>query len=233
MIWVCNPNNPTGDLRDRPRSSRWRWRNLEAAVVVDEAYFEYAGASCVPLIAECPNLIVLRTLSKAFGLAALRVGWAIATSEVAAELESRRPPASIGAPAARIAAAALREPRLDVEETLVERERVQQALAAAGYDCRPGHGNFVFVRDDEQLAARLEQRGLVVREFPEGIRITLRRPRENDVLLDALGAGTAPSEARDALVVRTSTETALRSRSTSTGAAALASRPGSASSTTS
>ena len=210
VIWVCNPNNPTGDLRDPAEIVAVALAQPDAAVVVDEAYFEYAGASCVPLIAECPNLIVLRTLSKAFGLAALRVGWAIATSEVTAELESRRPPASIGAPAARIAAAALREPRLDVEETLVERERMQQALAAAGYDCRPGHGNFVFVRDDEQLAARLEQRGLVVREFPEGIRITLRRPRENDVLLAALGAGTAPSEARDALVVRTSTETALR-----------------------
>ena len=210
MIWVCNPNNPTGELRDPAEIAAVALAHPDAAVVVDEAYFEYAGATCVPLIAEHPNLIVLRTLSKAFGLAALRVGWAVATSEVAAELESRRPPASIGAPAARIAAAALREPRLDVEETLVERERVQQALAAAGYDCRPGHGNFVFVRDDEQLAARLEQRGLVVREFPEGIRITLRRPRENDVLLDALGAAASPSEARDALVVRTSTETALR-----------------------
>ena len=209
VLWVCNPNNPTGDLRDPAEIVAAALAHPEAAVVVDEAYFEYAGATCVPLIAECPNLIVLRTLSKAFGLAALRVGWAIATSEVAAELESRRPPASICAPAARIAAAALREPRLEVEETLAERERVQQALAAAGYDCRPGHGNFVFVRG-EQLAARLEQRGLVVREFPEGIRITLRRRRENDILLDALGAAASPSKARDAFVVRTSTETALR-----------------------
>ena len=80
----------------------------------------------------------------------------------------------------------------------------------SGYDCGPGYGNFVFIYTDEPLASRLEAQGLVVREFSEGIRITLRRGRENDVLLAALGAATAPSEARDALVVRTSTETALR-----------------------
>ena len=210
LIWVCNPNNPTGELRDPAEIAALARAHPDAAVVVDEAYFEYADATCVPLLEEQPNLIVLRTLSKAFGFAALRVGWAVATPAVAAELELRRSPASISAPAARLAAAALREPRLDVEQTIVERRRLQDALAAAGYDCRPGYGNFVFVRSDEPLAARLEEQGLVVRDFAEGIRITLRRPRENDVLLAALGAATASSSARDAFVVRTSTETALR-----------------------
>ena len=210
VIWVCNPNNPTGELRDPAEIAALARAHPEAAVVVDEAYFEYAGATCVPQLAEHPNLIVLRTMSKAFGLAALRVGWAVAVPAVAAELERRRPPASIGAPAARIAAAALREPRLETEATVAERQRVQEALAASGYDCRPGYGNFVFIESDEPLASRLEAQGLVVREFAEGIRITLRRPRENDVLLAALGVVTVPSELRDALVVRTSTETALR-----------------------
>lgn len=210
VIWVCNPNNPTGELREPAVIAALARAHPDAVVVVDEAYYEYAGATCVGLVAGQPNLIVLRTLSKAFGLAALRVGWAVAVPEVAAELELRRPPASISAPAARLGAAALQEPRLAVEQTLAERRRVQEALTASGYDCRPGHGNFVFVHTREPLGDRLEKLGLVVREFAEGIRITLRRPRENDVLLSALGIGATPSTGRDAFVVRTSAETALR-----------------------
>jgi histidinol-phosphate aminotransferase len=209
VIWVCNPNNPTGELRDPDEIAALALAHPDAAVVVDEAYFEYAGVTCVPLLAELTNVIVLRTLSKAFGLASLRVGYAVAQPHVAAELERRRPPASVSGPAAAIAAAALREPRLDIEDTVAERERVRDALVTAGHDVPIGHGNFVFVRDPA-LGAALEGRGLVVRETGGGVRITLRRPRENDVLLAALGAAAPPAPARDALVVRTSTETALR-----------------------
>ncbi len=149
--------------------------------------------TCVPQLAEQPNLIVLRTMSKAFGLAALRVGWAVAAPEVAAELELRRPPASVGAPAARIAAAALREPRLDIEATIAERQRVQEALAAARVRLPPGATATSSSSAPTSRSARDSRRqGLVVREFSEGIRITLRRGRENDVLLAALGAAIAP-----------------------------------------
>jgi len=209
LIWVCNPNNPTGELRAAREIADLARANPNAAVVVDEAYFEYAGITSVPFVEELPNLIVLRTLSKAFGLASLRVGYAVAAPETASELERRRPPASVSAPAARIAAAALREPRLDIEQTMAERARVRKALAAAGHDAPAGHGNFVFVRDPS-LGPLLEAQGLVVRETGGGIRITLRRPRENDVLLAVLGAAAPPAPGRDAHVVRTSTETALR-----------------------
>ena len=138
VIWVCNPNNPTGELREPAEIAALARAHPAAAVVVDEAYYEYAGATCVPLIAEQPNLIVLRTLSKAFGFASLRVGWAVASPEAAAELELRRPPASVSGPAARIGAAALRDPRIDVTDTLAERERVRAALVAAGHDCPGG-----------------------------------------------------------------------------------------------
>jgi len=80
-------------------------RHPEAAVVVDEAYVEYGGETVVPWLDECPNLIVLRTMSKAFGYAALRVGFAVAAPATAAMLEERRAPAPVSAPAARIAAA--------------------------------------------------------------------------------------------------------------------------------
>ena len=195
LIWVCNPNNPTGELRDPSELAALARDHPEAAIVVDEAYYEYADATCVPLIGEQPNLIVLRTLSKAFGFAALRVGWAVASPEVAAELELRRPPASVSGPAARIGAAALRAPRIDVTDTVAERQRVRAALVAVGHDCPESHGNFVFLRSDEPLGATLEEQGLVVREVSGGIRITLRRPHENDVLLAALGAASPPSRA--------------------------------------
>jgi histidinol-phosphate aminotransferase len=209
VVWICNPNNPTGDLVE-PKEIAALARSLpEAAVVVDEAYFEYGGKTVVPLIAETPNLIAIRTLSKAFGLAALRVGYAVASPEVARELDRRREPGPIGAPAARIAAAALRDPRLDVEQTIAERERMRAALLDAGLDSPPSHANFVLVRAPE-LADPLEAQGLVVRRVDGGIRITVRLPAENDRILAALGATTAPAAERSALVVRTTAETALR-----------------------
>lgn len=209
--WICNPNNPTGETSAPETIVELAHAMPETVVVVDEAYVEYGGASCAPWVEKLPNLVVLRTLSKAFGFASLRVGYALAHADTAALLDERRAPAPISGPAAAIAAAALREPRLgDVQSTVAERERLRIALLAAGYDCPPTATNFVFLRTDEPLAERLEARGLVVRAFPEGIRISVRRPSENDVLLRALGAEPGPAAGREATVLRTTTETALR-----------------------
>jgi histidinol-phosphate aminotransferase len=204
VVWVCNPNNPTGELTPPDEVAAFARSRPDALVVVDEAYIEFApaGASVVPLLE--PNMVVVRTLSKAFGLASLRVGYAVAPVAVAAELEARRPPAPISGPSARIATAALREPRLDVEQTIAERERVRAALLAAGFDCPESRGNFLFVR------APFEADGIVVRHFDDGFRMTVRLPAENDRLLAALGVETEPSPRRTALVIRTTTETSLR-----------------------
>jgi histidinol-phosphate aminotransferase len=210
LVWLCNPNNPTGELVEPDEIAALARSVPEAAVVVDEAYFEYGGKSVVPLIGEAPNLVAVRTLSKAFGLAALRVGYAVASPEVVRELDRRRDPAPVAAPAARIAAAALRDPRLDVERTVTERERMRAALLAAGFDCPPSAANFVLLRGAADRADELEALGLVVRRVPEAIRITVRLPAENDRILAALGAAPVAAASRSALVVRTSAETALR-----------------------
>jgi histidinol-phosphate aminotransferase len=212
VVWLCNPNNPTGELLEPEEVARIARGRPDAVVAVDEAYFEYGGKSIVPLIADVPNLIAIRTLSKAFGFAALRVGFAVAAPELARQLDTRREPAPIATPAARIAAAALRDPRLDVDETLAERERMRDALVAAGYDVPRGHANFVLVRvaDAPELADGLEAQGLVVRRYPDAIRITARIPAENDRILAALGAAPPPPATRSALVVKTTAETALR-----------------------
>jgi histidinol-phosphate aminotransferase len=211
LRWVCNPNNPTGTLVE-PEEVAELARSLPRTIVVcDEAYVEYGGRSVAPWIDELPNLVVIRTLAKAFGLAALRVGYALAHEDTAALLTERRAPAPIATPAARIAAAALREPRLgDVEETIVERERMRSALIAADYDCPAVAANYVLIRTSEPLGERLEEHGYVVRVFPDAIRVTVRRPAENDLLLRALGAEPGPFAGREAVVVRTTTETALR-----------------------
>jgi imidazoleglycerol-phosphate dehydratase len=104
----------------------------------------------------------------------------------------------------------LRNPRLDAEETVAERERMRHTLIAAGWDVAESYANFVLVRTTEPMADRLEAQGLVVRRFPGAIRITVRLPAENDVILSALGATVVPAPTRSALVRRTTAETALR-----------------------
>src|SRR3954451_2107847 len=162
LVWLCNPNNPTAELREPEEIVEVARALPEIPFVVDEAYYEYDGRTVVPLLADAPNVIVLRTLSKAFGLAALRVGYAVALPYLARELERRRAPGPVTAPSARIAAAALREPRLDdVADTVAERERMRAALAAAGYDVAAA-ANFVLLRvsDALELGERLEAQGL-------------------------------------------------------------------------
>jgi histidinol-phosphate aminotransferase len=211
LYWRCNPNNPTGAVVEPEELVALARSRPGSIVVVDEAYVEFGARSAVPWVDELPNLVVVRTMSKAFGFAGLRVGYAVAHPATAALLDARRAPASISSPAARIAAAALRDPRLpDLEPTIAERERVREALAAAGHECPPTAGNFVWLQTSEPLADELERRGIVVRAFAEGIRITIRRPSENDVLLQALGAIPGPRPGREATIVRTTTETALR-----------------------
>ncbi len=211
LCWICNPNNPTGVVLPAADVAALARSQPQSIVVCDEAYVEFGGETAAPWVDELPNLVVVRTLSKAFGLASLRVGYALAHSDTAALLTERRPPAPISGPSSRIAAAALREPRLqEVADTIAERERMRAALSAAGYECPAVAGNFVLVRTSEPLAERLEEQGLIVRAFPDAIRITVRRPSENDILLRALAAEPGPLPGREATVVRTSTETALR-----------------------
>ena len=210
LIWRCNPENPTGEVTPASELVALARANPAAAVVVDEAYIEFGGESVIPWLDECPNLIVLRTMSKAFGFAGLRVGYAVAAPATAAVLEARRAPAPIASPAARIAAAALRDPRYDVASEIEERERVRSELVAAGFDAPSAAGNFVWVHSEVDLGADLEARGIIVRSFPNGIRVTLRRPSENNVFLQALGVEPGPVPGREATIIRTSTETALR-----------------------
>jgi histidinol-phosphate/aromatic aminotransferase/cobyric acid decarboxylase-like protein/imidazoleglycerol phosphate dehydratase HisB len=211
VIWLCNPHSPTGKIYLCDKIVTLAACHPDALIVVDEAYVEYGGETLVPHLGDVPNCVVLRTLSKAFGLAALRVGYAICAPEVAACLLDRAEPAPVSGPSASVAAAALRSPQLDVAETIQERERIRAALLREGHDCPASAGNYLFLRGDTgELADQLESKGLILRRYLGGLRLTVRLPAENDVLLAALGVTTVPSARRSGYVVRTTQETCVR-----------------------
>jgi histidinol-phosphate aminotransferase len=172
----CRPNNPTGELGEIP-SAR--------PLVVDEAYFEYSGETALDLIED--GVILIRTFSKAFGLAGARVGYALAGRDVAAELNQRQHPAPISTLSAALALAALAAPP-DVRPILEERERLAERLRELGFDPLPSHANFLYVPVDEpqEYYDRLLQKGLAVRPVRGGIRITVRDEPDDERLIEAL-----------------------------------------------
>jgi histidinol-phosphate aminotransferase len=206
VVWLCNPGNPSGKLWPAGELVGLAETLPDTLVAVDEAYFEYGGETVAGAATQLANLVAIRTLSKAFGLAGLRVGYAVASREVATALGARRQPSPISTTAAELAAAGLREPRIDSEvaATIAERERVRSALAAAGFDTPAVHANFVVARspDAPALAADLESRGLVVRGYADSLRITVRSPADDDLVLHALGARSPPAGRRSATVFR-------------------------------
>jgi histidinol-phosphate aminotransferase len=172
----CRPNNPTGELGELP-SAR--------PLVVDEAYFEYSGTTAVELIED--GVIVIRTFSKAFGLAGARVGYALAGRDVAAALNQRQHPAPLSTLSAALALAGLAAPA-DVTPILEERERMRERLRELCFEPRESRANFLYVPVDDPQAEydRLLQHGLAVRPVVGGIRITIRTQQDDDRLLQHL-----------------------------------------------
>jgi histidinol-phosphate aminotransferase len=174
FTFACRPHNPTGALS--PILS-------ERPLVVDEAYYEYAGDTAVGL----DGVVVIRTFSKAFALAAARVGYAVADAETARELRLRNAPGSVSTVSAALALAALRDPP-GVDETIEERERLTKRLRELGLAPLASHANFVYVPIEgaKELYELLLHQGLVVRPFDDAIRITVHTPEANQRLLAAL-----------------------------------------------
>jgi len=200
LTFACRPANPTGALEPIPEAR---------PLVVDEAYFEYADdPGAVGLIDD--DVIVIRTFSKLFALAAARIGYALASRDGAAELYARQSPASTLSVA--LALAALASPP-DVAPVIEERERLARELRALGYEPLASRANFVYVPvEDPQVAGEeLLAAGCVVRVFESAIRISVRDREDDDVLLGAL-AGEAGSPMRRARQSRATTETTLRVR---------------------
>lgn len=176
LTYQCRPNNPTGAL-DAISSAR--------PLVVDEAYYEYCGETAAGLIAD--GVIVLRTFSKAFGLAGARVGYALAEPETAEELRRRQEPLPISTLSAALVLAALADPP-DVEPQLAEVERCARAIRSLGLEPLPSAANFLFVPcgNADTLYRALLRDGVVVRAFAGGFRFSVRDAEDDDLLLEAL-----------------------------------------------
>jgi histidinol-phosphate aminotransferase len=199
LIFVCNPNNPTGTAVRRAELERF----LDAVpgdvlVVLDEAYCEFVRDGEVPngidLYRDRPNVCVLRTFSKAYGLAGLRVGFAIAHEPVAAALRQTAVPFGVSQLAQDAAVASLRAERellRRVDALVDERARVVAALTAQGWTVPDSQANFVWLRLGErtlEFAAACEAAGVVVRPFAgEGVRVSIGEVEANDLFVEAAG----------------------------------------------
>ncbi|MFF8832106.1 histidinol-phosphate transaminase [Streptomyces sp. NPDC015131] len=200
LIFVCNPNNPTGTVVRRAELERFLDRvPSDVLVVLDEAYREFIRDTEVPdgveIYRRRPNVAVLRTFSKAYGLAGLRVGFAIAHEPVAAALRKTAVPFGVSQLAQDAAVASLRaEDELlgRVGSLVCERQRVSEGLVGQGWTVPETQANFVWLRLGEltvDFAAACEQAGVVVRAFAgEGVRVTIGESEANDIFLRAAEA---------------------------------------------
>ena len=201
LIFLCNPNNPTGNFSPVAEVEELA-RKSGAAVAVDEAYFEFCGESVVDLTDKLDNVIVCRTLSKAFSLAGARLGYLVASKNTVDELNLVRPPNSLSVVSLLLGQTALEnasEMRKHVDSILSERKRLIKKLQGIdGVEPFPSVANFILFRlhrgDPDKVHAKLMSKGLVVRNLSrvrgvEGcLRTTVASPEINDRLLTELSA---------------------------------------------
>jgi histidinol-phosphate aminotransferase len=199
IIWLCSPNNPTGNALNRG-DVEMLLNNFQGLVVVDEAYVNFsAQKSFIQELSDYPNLLVLQTLSKAWGLAALRVGMAFASTGIIDIMDKVKPPYNINQPAQELAMQALEELGQVNDMILLlvdERRKMAEALPRLPMVemVYPSDANFLLVKMQRarEIYAFLLARGIVVRDRSktpgcEGcLRITLGTPRENDLLWQSL-----------------------------------------------
>ena len=188
VTYLCSPNNPNGRSLSRPSVEDIVGQS-NGYVIIDEAYAEFADRSDVDLLARSNRLVITRTLSKAFGLAGLRVGYAVGAPSVIAEIEKSRGPYKVSRVAERAAIAALTDDRPWVAEHIAlareNRRRFQRDMVTLESDA-----NFVFVPRPSaaDVARRLRENGIAVRAFENGIRITIGPWHLMQACIDAIGA---------------------------------------------
>ncbi|HZC26298.1 MAG TPA: histidinol-phosphate transaminase [Actinopolymorphaceae bacterium] len=198
-ILVCTPNNPTGPVVHHDELAEFCARVPDdVLIIVDEAYVQFVrdadAADGMALYREHPNVCVLRTFSKAYCLANLRVGFAIAHEPVADALRACTPPFAVSSVAEEAALAALSCEEVlfaHVEALVKERFRVADALRVLGFDVPTTEANFVWLplgADADPFAQACEAEGVVIRAFPgAGCRVSIGEPAANDIVLEVAG----------------------------------------------
>jgi histidinol-phosphate aminotransferase len=204
VAWIANPNNPTGTFATPEVVENFLRRVPERVLIVlDEAYNEYLSAELradsVKWLKRHPNLIITRTFSKAYGLAGLRVGYAIAHASVADVMNRVRQPFNVNSLALAAATAALDDMEFVAKsyaENLQGMKQLAEGARTLGLDFIPAFGNFLTIRVGKaaEIYKRLLRRGVIVRPvggaygLPEHLRVTIGTPQENEKFLAALAA---------------------------------------------
>ena len=199
LIFICSPNNPTGNSMDRD-DVETLLANFKGLVIVDEAYINFSRQKTfIQELTEYANLVILQTLSKAWGLAGLRVGMAFASEEIIEVMNKVKPPYNINEASQQLALKALQN--IDqvnnwIRETLAQRDKLVLELKNYDFvvDIYPSDANFILVKttDPKGIYNYLVQKGIIVRDrskvdLCEGcLRITIGTPDENNILLQTL-----------------------------------------------
>jgi histidinol-phosphate aminotransferase len=170
IIYICSPNNPTGSSASRGRIETIA-DEFKGLVIIDQAYAEYSAASLTDLVGQHSNILVTRTMSKAFGMAGLRVGYAIGSPACVNEVEKSRGPYKVGALGSAAAIAALENdlPWIEkvVEDTLTVRSQFVTSVQSLGYKPLASDANFVLIpmENASDVAVKMLQAGIGVRTF--------------------------------------------------------------------
>lgn len=203
LIFLCSPNNPTGNLIDKSYIERLCRECKNSVIVLDEAYVEYApkGSTCIPLLKDYENLVILRTLSKAYGLAGLRCGAVLGGTQILKLLRSVMAPYAIPSPCVDAAVNTLDnsiQERLEqkLQQIRAQRCRLHQMLLQSPKVTQVWNSetNFLLARfqDANEFYAQCLKRGVLVRSFSKKpglencIRITVGSTKENDLVMDCL-----------------------------------------------
>ncbi|MBK0380957.1 histidinol-phosphate transaminase [Mucilaginibacter segetis] len=199
LIFICSPNNPTGNSINRD-DIETLLANFSGLVVIDEAYINFSRQkSFIQELTEYANLVVLQTLSKAWGLAGLRVGMAFASEEIIEVMNKVKPPYNVNEASQQLALEALNNVQQVnnwIKETLEQRDNLVLRLKEFGFvqDIYPSDANFILVKtsDPKKIYDYLVSKGIIIRdrskvELCEGcLRITIGTPSENNVLIETL-----------------------------------------------
>jgi histidinol-phosphate aminotransferase len=193
MVFICSPNNPTGNLT-REEDVKKVLESTEAIVFLDEAYVEFADRSLLGLVKKYDNLVVGRTMSKAFGLAGMRLGYAV-TPEWIAEQYRRVAPPFFGVTCASVAAGVAALSDLDYMHSSVGKIRMERERLRKETGSHPSHANFLYLETAEPsntVAEKFLQRGIIIRDCQSfrgagdhHIRVSVGTPEENDLFLAA------------------------------------------------
>jgi len=202
VVWVCNPNNPSGTINSEAELLSFLDRvSKDVLVVLDEAYYEYVVApeypQTIPLLKKYPNLIVLRTFSKIYGLAALRIGYGVASAEIIDSLNHVREPFNTGTLSQAAARAALADQEFVSycrEENRKGMKQLTDKFDEWGLSYFPSQANFVLVdlkQDSDEVFNKLLRKGIIVRSgralgFPGYQRITVGSTEQNAKILNAI-----------------------------------------------